>query len=310
MLASENELQQNDGILIEDMSMGLGYQCGGAFQRLARRLVALGKGKASQLSKLAVQVHDLSADEILADADRADILRGALSTLILCPNEALANGRALSTTECRNFLALREILRERNPKLHTILVAPLASRDEELKAFNDDQGTVLLCPPLYSFRDHGLFDWGLSQVKKNPAQLLSNSIPERSIGVAAASDVAALLISVPQNPKFFKQVVRVPTQESSLRAFYRELARAFDVQPTLSHKLSSWLAKPHGPDTWERPELAPTASQATHPLLQAKNANEMFPTPMSALPRDFKKAALSHSRDPESELFFLPSRAP
>lgn len=310
MLVSENELQENDGILIEDMSSGLGYQCAGAYQRLSRRLVALAKGKSTSLSKLALQTHDLSPQEIRDDPSRAEALRGALSTLILSPNEALATGQPLSAAESRRFLALRDILRERNPKLHTILVAPIASGDAEVAPFVDEQGTLLLAPPLYSFRDHGLFDWGLEQLKKNPARLFSSAIPEKIIGVAAASDVAALLISVPQNARFFKQVVRVPAQESSLRDFYRELARAFDARPSLSHKMTSWFSKAPPPAAWKQPELAPTLNPSSDVLRQAREARELFPTPMSALPRDFKKAALSYSRDPSSELFFLPSRAP
>lgn len=304
MLQSEKEMTQNDGILLAHATQGLGYQTAGAFQRLGRRLTSFlpSVEAAERLRHVPLQtwVWDWAHEAPFQPPSFVNELGPNLATLIFTPPE-LSHNKAVSDAALERMLALSEKLGSLNPSLHTIWVLPRRTPAAQLARLRGPRTTIFLVPLLFSFRDAGLLDWGLTSLRKNPAWLNSGKVPDHALEIAAASDVAGFLVSSPQNTKIFDQLIEVPSLKTSLRDFYQHFAEAFEAQPALKQKVAAW---------WHTP--TPPYLDPVEPDLEARPptrlAQELFPSPVTPLVRNLKKTAAHYRRDPERELYFLPGQ--
>ncbi len=299
MLSTEIQMTENEGILLIDPSMGPSFQVAGAFQRLGRRLLSLfpNEAKAKRIDKIPMQtfVSDIGLAAGLLQSQ-------AFSTVILGNSENLALNIPVTHVALEAELKLLSELRKSKAELHAILLLPLSTSNEVLRRLENPLNTIFLVPPVFAFRDHGLFDLSLELFKKNPALLkVDKKQMTRSLGeVLYSGDLAGYLVSCPQNKKLMGRSFRIPGLVTTLPMWIDEFREAFGARPTFGQKIAASMTHT------EWPEVGPLNA---HRELLLSPTEEFFPTVNTSLSRALRSSAEIFRRSPAHDLLFQPGRA-
>ena len=326
MLVEEKQMVDGDGILILDPIHGLGHQTAGAFQRLGTRMAGIfersgasaeSSTKPGQQAPYSVPMQRFEVDP-QNDATLWEALaKIKVASVLVTPEPWLSRNQVLPALELERLRKIVSRTFENAPNIHAIVVLPVATANDEVAKFFECAArvTVLLVPALFGFRDASLMDRAVKLLSQRPSQLLKTA-DTSSLPLLASSDLAGLLISVPQRSQLFGKVLKVPASLSSVEEFRAAFAKAFEPRASnqISRVLSGLLASVfESLSSQKKNELAAGLNfgvAAEHGPLAVENALDYLPSALSKPERIFAQSRSSLDRHPTLELHFPPGRAP
>lgn len=305
MLVSEKQMQEGEGLFIYPAASGLGYQSAGAFQRLGRRMETIVRTDEDRklLSKLPIKIHD----SLNTASSRAGIF---------APHPQLSFNEAPPESFFEECYEIIQSLRSKESQFHDIWVLPLNTKNESIEDIRvfSEKATLLLSPPAYGFRDHGLFEESLKAHLKKPGLLARNPkdpIWKKQVSAVSFAELAGHLVTIPQNEKFFGQNIRVESIEWTLLNWLEEFRKTFPSESDFFERLATRLSSEQAisDSTAEKLVLSSKEHSLESSHFSWTASHDFFPAPLVNLQRSLNQLFQAHQRHPDLELVFTPSRA-
>lgn len=310
MFVSENQMDENQGILLFNAFDGLAYQIAGALSRLGKRILTVQK-EASPRQKL-LPIQNLEKNWAEESEKYTQVIWTAEHSLIDNSPLSLAEKNELEDIIAK-LKTVQSTLVGTAPQLTIIIPSHAYETSLETKLRELERFNVLLSPAAWGFGDESLLDSSLNLWADRPGVLLKKlseehaNTPRRWISF---EELASQTVVCTGNMPGSQNVIEMEGQRFSIQEWQDQFNADFETEAGFMEKLASRMSSETLLDALPEGLLGgPTESTLSANTLPVKKSTEVFPNPPTSLSRSLSTVLRAYSKNPEMRQCFLPGKS-